>query len=63
MIDYAKQIEITTACPTCSLPYTRMVYEHGLIVGCVLDMCNECVKNSSDEHGNALITGSVKKWD
>lgn len=38
-----KKVEVTTECPMCKQPYTRLEYEKGLFAGMVLDICEKCI--------------------
>ncbi len=48
-------VEVTTECPNCHELYTRDVYEEGLIAGLILDICDSCQKDMTNEHGDFLI--------
>ena len=55
-MSYEEKLEVTTECPKCHKPYRRMMYKGAIIPGCALEICEECLKGMTDEHGNVIIT-------
>jgi hypothetical protein len=50
------KVEVTTECPTCKQPYTRLEYEELLFAGMVLAMCDKCV-------GDGTMMMSSQRYD